>query len=1067
MRYNSIREDLCPSPNTNLDEVYVTDLFHPLVARWFCDTFGEPTAPQAAGWAHIAAGEDTLIAAPTGSGKTLAAFLWAIDGLVRAAASGLLGDRTHVVYVSPLKALGNDIQKNLQGPLREIRALAEAQGMPLPEIRVLVRTGDTPASERARMVRKPPHILVTTPESLFILLTAESSRRYLATAGSVIVDEIHAVAGNKRGVHLALSLERLDVLTGRRLQRIGLSATQRPIAEIARLLIGSKREREDGSPDCAIVDMGHRRTLDLRIEVPGQPLTHVATHELRQEIYERIADLSRAHRTTIVFVNTRRLVERVAHQLTKLLGEGKVEAHHGSLSRRTRLEAETRLKSGEVPVVVATASLELGIDIGHVDLICHLGAPRAISTLLQRVGRSGHWLGAIPKGILFPLTRDELVQCAAAVRALRQGVLDQVAIPEAPLDILAQQVVAIGATGEIGEGALWELVRRAYPYRRLARRDFEAVTEMLSEGVASRRGRAGAHLYHDRVHQRFKGRRGARLAAITSGGAIPDTADYDVIEEPAGVFVGKVNEDFAVESLAGDIFLLGNHSWRIRRVEAGRVRVEDAHGALPTIPFWLGESPGRTAELSAAVAEVREAVAQRLPDVEAAVEWLQTEAGVDRAAGEQIVAYIAETSAILGTVPGQRQIVAERFFDEAGGMQLVLHAPFGGRINRAWGLVLRKRFCRRFDFELQAAATDDGIVLSLGEQHSFPLEMIFGLISAEQLREDLIQAVLVSPMFTNRWRWNATRSLVLLRHSGGRRVPMPIQRMRAEDLLAAVFPAQLACQDNQVGPIEPPDHPLVHETIANCLHEAMDLDGLTAVVRAIEEGTIRTVAVDTPAPSPMCHEILNANPYAFLDDAPLEERRARAVALRRIDPDLARGVGALDQSAIDEVRGQAWPDVRDADDLHDVLLTLGILPAETAREWETWAGELVQDGRAARALWTPSHPAPRTSHPPQTTAHLAPDTSHPESYSDSLEALVATERIATVRAAVPDIHVDADLIPPHPLSGKAAPVDQTEATRAIVNGWLQALGPTTVPELSRRLGLDARQVQIARAARPS
>ncbi|MGH7412474.1 MAG: DEAD/DEAH box helicase, partial [Candidatus Methylomirabilis sp.] len=743
------------------------DLFHPLVARWFHTAFGEPAAPQAAGWAHIAAGEDTLIAAPTGSGKTLAAFLWAIDGLIRAAVSGTLEDRTYVVYVSPLKALGNDIQKNLQGPLHEIRTLAEAEGIPLPEFRVLVRTGDTPASERARMVHKPPHVLITTPESLFILLTAESSRRYLATAGCVIVDEIHAVAGDKRGAHLALSLERLDVLAGCRLQRIGLSATQRPIEEIAGLLIGSGRQRGDGSPECAIVDMGHRRPIDLRIEVPSQPLSHAATHELRQEIYERIAGLAKTHRTTIVFVNTRRLVERVAHQLTQLLGEGMVEAHHGSLSRRTRLAAEGRLKSGEVPVVVATASLELGIDIGHVDLVCLLGAPRAIATLLQRVGRSGHWLGATPTGILFPLTRDELIQCAAAIRAVRQGALDRVVIPEAPLDILAQQSTAIAATGDIGEAELWNLIRRAHPYRHLARRDFEAVIEILSEGVASRRGRAGAHLYRDRVHGRLKGRRGARLAAITGGGAIPDTADYDVIEEPAGVFVGKVNEDFAVESLAGDIFLLGNHSWRIRRVEAGKVRVEDAHGAPPTIPFWLGESPGRTAELSAAVAEVREAVAQRLPDVETAVAWLVAEAGLDPAGAEQIVAYISETAAILGAVPTQQQIVAERFFDEAGGMQLVLHAPFGGRINRAWGLVLRKRFCRRFDFELQAAATDDGIVLSLGEQHSFPLETAFGLISSDQLREDLIQAVLVSPMFTNRWRWNATRSLVLLRHSGG------------------------------------------------------------------------------------------------------------------------------------------------------------------------------------------------------------------------------------------------------------------------------------------------------------
>ncbi len=1035
------------------------DLFHPLVIRWFKTAFSSPTPPQDAGWRRIAAGEDTLIAAATGSGKTLAAFLWAIDGLVRAAASGALENRTHVVYVSPLKALGNDIQKNLQVPLREIRELAEREGLMLPEIRVLVRTGDTPASERAKMIRTPPHILITTPESLFILLTAESSRRYLASAGSVIVDEIHAVAADKRGAHLALSLERLDALAGQRLQRIGLSATQRPIEEIGRLLTGAGRERPDGSPDCAIVDMGWRRAIELRIEVPpGQPLSHMASHELRQEVYERIAALAGRHRTTIVFVNTRRLVERVAHQLTKLLGEGKVEAHHGSLSRRTRLAAETRLKAGEVPVVVATASLELGIDIGHVDLICHLGAPRAIATLLQRVGRSGHWLGATPKGILFPLTRDELVQCAAAIRAVQQGLLDQISIPEAPLDILAQHIVAIAGTVGIEEAALWELIRRAYPYRHLSRRDFDAVIEMLSDGVASRRGRAGAHLHRDRVHGRLKGRRGARLAAITSGGAIPDVADYDVIEEPPALLVGKVNEDFAVESLAGDIFLLGNRSWRIRRVEAGRVRVEDAQGAPPTIPFWLGESPGRTAELSAAVAELRQAVARRLPDVEAAVAWLESEAGLDRVGAEQIVAYVAETVAVLGTVPTQGQIVAERFFDEAGGMQLVLHAPFGSRINRAWGLLLRKRFCRSFDFELQAAATDDGIVLSLGEQHSFPLEAIFSFLSTDQLREDLIQALLVSPMFTNRWRWNATRSLVLLRHTGGRRVPMPIQRMRAEDLLAAVFPAQVACQDNASGPIEPPDHPLVNETIANCLHEAVDLDGLLAVVRSIEEGTIKTVVVETPVPSPMSHEVLNANPYAFLDDAPLEERRARAVSLRRIDPDLARGVGALDAIAIEEVRAQAWPDVRDADDLHDALLSLGILPVDTAPEWKAWVADLVRDGRATLASWTPQLDRSASSeemgspHPPRTTHH------------DPVGAFVATERVRLVRAAMPGVRFEPHL-PALPLDrGEVEHPDQGEAIRTIVNGWLEVLGPTTAPELARRLGLDVRDVQIALAA---
>ncbi len=1030
--------------------------FHPLIERWFRRRFGEPTAPQAAGWPHIAAGEDTLIAAPTGAGKTLAAFLWAIDGLVRAAAAGTLEDRTRVVYVSPLKALSNDIQRNLQEPLAEIARLAADDGVELPEIRVLVRTGDTPAHERQQMVRRPPHILVTTPESLYILLTAEGSRRYLATADTAIVDEIHAVAGDKRGAHLAVSLERLDTLAGRRLQRIGLSATQKPIDEIARLLVGAGRLQPDSGPRCAIVDVGHRRPLDLSLEVPGLPLGHVATHEMWAEIYDRIAALTHTHRTTIVFVNTRRLVERVAHQLERRLGEGRVAAHHGSLSRRTRLEAERRLKAGEIPVVVATASLELGIDVGTLDLVCHVGAPRALATLLQRVGRSGHFPAArgapaplppcppagsvMPKGILFPLTRDELVQCAAAVRTVRAGELDRVDIPKAPLDILAQQAVAIAASSEVGDEELWDLVRRAYPYRDLGRDDFEAVLEMLSEGVATRRGRRSAHLHRDRVHARLRGRRGARLAAITCGGAIPDTADYDVIEDPAGTFVGKVNEDFAVESLAGDIFLLGNRSWRIRRVEAGRVRVEDAQGAPPSIPFWLGEAPGRTLELSAAVAALRQGVAERLPDVAAAAAWLRAEAGLDAAGADQMVAYVAETLAVLGAVPTQRRIVAERFFDEAGGMQLVLHAPFGARINRAWGLALRKRFCRTFDFELQAAATDDGIVLSLGEQHSFPLESVFAMARTATLEEDLVQAALAAPMFATRWRWNATRALALLRHSGGRRVPMPLQRMRADDLLAAVFPAQVGCQDNHAGPIEPPDHPLVKETIANCLHEAMDLDGLRAVLAALERGEVGTVAVDTPVPSPMSHEILNANPYAFLDDAPLEERRARAVALRRTDPDLARGVGALDMAAIEEVRAQAWPDVCDADELHDALLTLVLLPAAEADPWAGLAEELIRDGRAARARY----------------ARGSGDGGR-----GTGEAWVAAERMRVVRAAVPGVRFDPEVAPPPPGRGEPEAPAQADAIRAIVQGWMEHIGPTTAAALAARPGLPQPDVQIA------
>ena len=1043
--------------------------FHSFVADWFRQTFAEATAIQTAGWEHIAAGADTLIAAPTGSGKTLAAFLWALNDLVERGLAGALEDRIHAVYVSPLKALGNDIQKNLQVPLAGIRAVAATAGIELPEIRVAVRTGDTPARERALQVRRPPHILITTPESLYILLTAERSRALLRQASTLILDEIHAVAADKRGAHLALSVERLDALSGGRLQRIGLSATQKPIDEVARLLVGAGRCAADGTPRCAIVDAGHRRALDLSVETPDQELGPITSHELRAEIYARLAALVGAHRTTIVFVNTRRLVERVAYALGEILGPERVAAHHGSMSREMRFAAETGLKSGAVPVIVATASLELGIDVGHVDLVCHLGAPRSIASALQRIGRSGHSLGATPKGILFPLTRDELVQCAAAVRAIEAGELDRLTIPENPLDILAQQAVAIAASeGEIGIEALWDLVRRAYPFRNLARRDFDAVLEMLADGVSTRRGRRSAHLHADRVHGRLRPRRGARLTAITGGGAIPDMADYDVVEDATSALIGKVNEDFAVESLAGDVFQLGNRSWRIKRVEAGRIRVHDAAGAPPTMPFWLGEAPARTPELSAAVAGLRQEVAARADDPEAAVRWVESTAHVDHGGAEQLVRYVLDTLAALGAVPTLDTIIAERFFDEAGGMQLVLHAPFGGRINRALGLVLRKRFCVTFDFELQAAATDDGVVLSLGEQHSFALDSVFGMVRARSFMPDLVQAALIAPMFGNRWRWNATRALALLRFSGGRKVPMPLQRMRAEDLLAAVFPAQLACGDNRPGPIEPPDHPLVQETLGNCLTEAMDAAGLQTVLEAIESGAIRTRAAETAAPSPMSHEILNANPYAFLDDAPLEERRARAVSLRRTDPDLAAGIGALDPDAIAEVRRQAWPDARDADEVHDALLTLGVLPAEDAEGWRAWLEELVADGRAFSMrrssaavecgglppLWGgrggEGQIVPPAPHPPQSGSKL------PRS------KFVAAERLAVAHAAFPDAQFDPPALP-LAFSQRDGVEDGQAAVLAIVRGWMDSIGPTTAAALAERLGLLESAVDIALA----
>ncbi len=906
--------------------------FDSIVQRWFTERFGKPTEPQILGWPEIATGRDTLISSPTGSGKTLAAFLICLDRLVRAARSHTLADETQVIYVSPLKALSNDVHKNLEIPLSEIARLAGEEGVLLQHIRTAVRTGDTPMPERTRMLKKPPHVLVTTPESLFILLTAEQSRKMLARATTVIVDEIHAMADDKRGSHLALSLARLDALAGRRLQRIGLSATVKPIEEVGRML----------GPSTHIVDMGHRRAMDLAVEIPRDPLSSIASTEMWDEIYDRLAELILSHRSTLVFVNTRRLSERVAHALEERLGKDVVFPHHGSLARQIRLDVETRLKTGQLRAVIATASLELGIDIGNVDLACQIGTPRSIAVALQRMGRAGHWVGALPKGRFFPTTRDELIECAAILSAFRKGELERIEIPENALDILAQQIVATAAAESWKEDDLYALMRSAYPYRNLPRKDFDEVIEMLSEGITTPRGRSGTLLHRDRVNGRVKGRRGARLAAITSGGAIPENANYTVVAEPDNKTVGTLDEDFAIESLVGDVFLLGTQSWRIKRVEPGRVRVHDAHGAAPSIPFWLGEAPGRSRELSAEVASLRERIAATQ---EPAPAFLMYECGLDEGGAIQAAAYVHAGVAGLGVLPTQTTVVAERFFDQAGGMQFVLHAPFGSRITRAWGLALRKRFCRNFNFELQAAATDNGLVLSLTEQHSFPLELVFAFLKSSTVEDVLRQALLDAPMFGARWRWNATRALTVLRFSGGRRVPAPLQRMRSDDLLASVFPDQVACAENLTGPPRIPDHPLVRETIENCLHEAMDLTGLQEILTAIEEGRIRKVAIDTVEPSQFSHEIINANPYAFLDDAPLEERRTRAVQLRQTLGSDVTGEGVLDPAVIDQIALESWPEVRDADELHDALLTLVRMPP--AEEWQAFYEELAATGRAS------------------------------------------------------------------------------------------------------------------------
>jgi ATP-dependent Lhr-like helicase len=1031
--------------------------FHPVVSRWFTDRLGEPTPAQRRGWEAIRSGRDTLIAAPTGSGKTLAAFLIELDELLRESLAGTLPEETRVLYVSPLKALSADIHRNLAEPRREIRHLAEEMGFGTPRITAAVRSGDTPAAERAAMLKTPPHILVTTPESLYLLLTARRSREMLRTVRTVIVDEIHAVLESRRGAHLALSLERLAHVARQPVQRIGLSATMQPISEVAEWLVGGRaaevasRMTTSGSP--AIIDEGHRRELDLALELPRSPLEAVMAGEVWEEVYDRLAELIRAHKTTLVFVNTRRLAERLARHLSERLGEDAVTAHHGSLAKEVRLDAEARLKEGRLKALVATASLELGIDIGHVDLACQIGSPRRISTFLQRVGRSGHTVRGTPKGRLFPLTRDELVECTAVLRSVRQGTLDQIRIREKPLDVLAQQIVAEAACEDWAVDELFALARQAKPYRGLERGEFDQVVRMLAEGFTTRRGRRGALVHHDAVNGRIRGRRGARLLAITSGGAIPDTADYRVVLEPEGTFLGTVNEDFAVESLAGDIFQLGNLSWRILRVQQGTVRVEDAHGQPPGIPFWLGEAPARSDELSAAVSGLRREVEIRLGDREKAVEWVGSalghpgrsegpgsgvseNGGVDPSvaplprddnqapAAFQLVEYLAETWRMLGTIPTQDTIVAERFFDEAGGMQLVIHAPFGSRVNRAWGLALRKRFCRQFNFELQAAATEDGLLLSLGPQHSFPLDSVFRFLQPETVGDILIQALLDAPMFGTHWRWNATIALAIARSRGGRKLAPQLQRMEADDLLAAAFPDAAACLENIPGDREIPDHPLVRQTIDDCVHEVMDLAGLTRILEKVRSGEIRCIARDLPEPSPIAAELLNARPYAFLDDAPLEERRTQAVYTRRaFEPTAANDLGALDPAAIERVRDEAWPDIRDADELHDALLTSGFLTgSEIAAgrddtSWEPWRADLAGSGRARRMV--------------QPTG---------------VELVVAAERAAEIEAVA---------------TGGA---EREAAVRELLRGRLGIVGPTTVTALAESLGVGTPEAEQALAA---
>ena len=1000
---------------------------HPAVAGWFARAFPAPTPAHSARGRPWAAAGDTLVAAPTGSGKTLTAFLTAIDALVREGLSQGLPDATLVLYVSPLKALSNDIHINLDAPLEGIRAELAALGLPDVAIRTAVRTGDTPQSERALHRKRPPHILATTPESLYVLLGSESGRAMLAGVRTVIVDEIHALVQNKRGSHLALSLERLDALTGRRATRVGLSATQKPIEEVAKFLTGA------GARDCAIVDIGHARQRDLALELPPVPLEAVMSNAQWELVYSRIAELVEQHATTLVFVNTRRMAERAARHLGELLGKERVAAHHGSLAKELRLDAEQRLKRGGLKVLVATASLELGIDIGDVELVCQIGSPRSIAAFLQRVGRAGHQVGGVPKGRLFAATRDELMECAALLDSVRRGELDALIMPPAPRDVLAQQIVAEVAAREWDEDELFALVRRAWPYASLPREEFDGLLKMLAEGFSTRYGQRASYLHRDAVHRKLRGRKGARLTATQSGGTIPDVGDYAVVLEPQAIQIGTVNEDFAIESIAGDVFQLGNASYRILRVESGRVRVEDAQGQPPSIPFWLGEAPGRSIELSASVSRFRALLQEKLEreGEAAALRWLCDELALGESAAAQIVAYAAAQLAGFGMLPTQQHIALERFFDESGGTQLVIHSPYGSRINKAWGLALRKRFCRKFNFELQAAATEDAIILSLSTSHSFPLIEVIGYLHSASAKDVLVQALLDAPLFPARFRWNATTALALPRFTGGKKVPPQLQRMKSEDLMATVFPDQVACLENIVGEREVPDHPLVAQTLQDCLFEAMDVDGWLALLRGLESGDVQVTARDLTGPSPFTAEVLSARPYAFLDDAPLEERRTQAVVARgRGGATQAGDLGRLDPGAIDAVAEDAWPLAGTSDEMHDALMALGVVTAGEAEAsgWLPLLERLAGEARAtvldagAAGLWT------------------------------------ATERLPQLRALHPDAAIAPDVAVP---ASYAADWSREDALRELVRSRLSASGVTTAQALAAILAVPADEVDFA------
>lgn len=1009
-----------------------TGAFESCIERWIKQRFGHPSPVQSAAWPLIASGQDVLISAPTGSGKTLAAFLWTIDGLFRKAMAGEPVNCCQTVYISPLRALVRDVQTNLLEPIEVIRNKA---GLGKVGLQVAVRTGDTPSIERQRMLRHPPQVLATTPESLYLLLTSAGGRRLLGDVRTVVVDEIHALANTKRGAHLMLSLERLEALLAQRPQRLGLSATQKPIEEMARFLVGTGRTAPQ------IVDYGHVRERQVRLEIPHtDSLSAIATNQLWEFVYDRISELTKNKRTILVFVNTRRLAERVGRYLAERVGAKQVAVHHGSLAREEREEAERRLKSGSLSVLVATASLELGLDIGMVDLVCQIGSPHAVSTFLQRLGRSGHGVGMISRGRLFPLTRSDLVECVALLDALDRDWLETITVSgSGPTDVLVQQMVAeVAARGEVSSEVLFGQLVRAWPYRDLDKETFGELLNMISRGFSTRLGRHLAHLRFDQQEKKIYARPGARRFAIENGGVIPDLFDYDVKLLPENLSIGTVSEDFAFESMTGDVFQLGNRSYRLIQVRSGTAYVEDAAGAPPSIPFWFGDAPGRTKVLSQAVSELYAKCESALREggVERCVKFLMTIPGLTQHAALELTEFLNESKNALGTLPGSDRVLVERFFDEVGDQHLVLHYPCGIQLNRAYGMALRKRFCRQFNFELQAAADDDSVILSLGATHSFHLNTLAKFLNAQTVRTMLVQAILQSPMFSTRWRWIAATALALARRRAGKRLPAPFQRADAEDLVAHVFPDQLACQDNLTGPREVPDHPLVSQTLNECLDVLMDCSGLERLLSDLQKGSMHFFARDLPAPSPLAESIIHARPWAFLDETPAEERRTRAIPSTRLgiwSKELSQGQLGGRQDLVDQIRREAWPSLAGVEAACDALSVLGFLTDEEVgrSNGDAVMHQLLEQRRAGRV---------RTA--------------------NGQVLWVSLQRAGEILSVAPGATIE----PAKLVTDSMSSIDPEINLRELLHSRLVGLGPATAEQLATAMGLTAEQVEPALTA---